>query len=211
VDAQPLDEMNDAALDRELQAIVGAEPSPGFVAAVRARIAGEAASRSRFTVWTVATSALGVAAIVILSVGVMRPHSAAQPAALLDARQLVPIVEIPRIGPPMRSAVGGPPRGHVVVLTRDKASSIVAPSVQSAGVRESTVRNASTDAEVLVDWREVAALRAFFDRARRGGVDLTAIVAPPTAAADINQLHDIYIAPIAFESMIGSDEKGVQQ
>ena len=72
---------------------------------------------------------------------------------------------------------------------------------------------AATEPEVLVDPREAAALRAFFERARSGRVELTAIVEPPASPlVDPTQVHAIYIAPIAFDPVIdGTAEKGVRQ
>jgi hypothetical protein len=70
----------------------------------------------------------------------------------------------------------------------------------------------STEPEVLVDPREAAALRAFFARARSGDVELAAIMAPAaTPPAGSDDVHDIYIAPIAFEPVIGAEDKGVRQ
>ena len=62
------DEMTDAALDRELQAMLGVGPSADFAARVRTRIADEPArSRSWFGAWWFAVPAAALAVVAIVA------------------------------------------------------------------------------------------------------------------------------------------------
>ena len=200
-------EMSDAALDRDLRSMLAVDPPPEFAARVRARLASES-DRSPWwrSTWTFAASAVAIAAIVLVAVvaprmvrrgdRAYRPGTASRP--LVSGGQAAADARVPK-----------PASGRDARTSPDRA----AVSRKAAAVRPAPVRAAAPrEPEVLVDAREAAALRSFFERARRGNVDLTAIVAPAAAQpTDLNLLHEIYIAPIEFESVIATDEKGVRQ
>src|SRR5689334_19241396 len=71
MDAQRPDEMSDAALDRDLEALLAADPSPAFVARVRTQIAAEATtSRPWFgALTTVLAVAATIAAVIVTIAG----------------------------------------------------------------------------------------------------------------------------------------------
>jgi len=202
-------EMSDAALDRDLRSMLAVEPPPEFGARVRARLASES-DRSPWwrSTWTFAASALAIAAMVLVAMVAPRmvprgeraytPGTPSRP--LVSGGQAAADARVPK-----------PASGRDARFSPDRAA--VSQNAAGAAVRPAPVRTAAPrEPEVLVDPREAAALRAFFEHARRGNVDLTAIVAPAAAQpTDLNLLHEIYIAPIAFESVIATDEKGVRQ
>ena len=202
-------EMSDAALDRDLRYVLAVDPPPEFAARLRARIASESdRSPWRGSTWTFAAGAVAIAAIVLVAIVAPRvaPRGDRADTPRIASRPLVSggrAAEDPRVPKPASGldASTSPERTAVSQKT-------AAPAVRPAPVRAAAPR----EPEVLVDPREAAALRAFFEHARRGNVDLTAIVAPAAAQpTDLNLLHEIYIAPIAFESVIATDEKGVRQ
>jgi hypothetical protein len=67
---------SDASLDREIESLLGAEPSPEFVARVRARIAEEPAP-GRWRAWMIAVPAAAVVAIAVLIVWPSREQAPA--------------------------------------------------------------------------------------------------------------------------------------
>jgi len=196
MDAQRRDEMTDAALDAELQAMLAVDPSPAFAGRVRVQIANRP-SRAWFTGRALAVPLAAVAAVVTVAVAVYR----ASPRPADDRTNLAP--------PPIAA--------HALV--RSPGSLAIGLSGRDVRGVHATARAgesrplATAEPEVLVDPREAAALRAFFARARSGDVALAAILAPAaTPLASSNDFHDIYIAPIAFEPVSGATEdKGVRQ
>jgi hypothetical protein len=60
------DQVNDATLESEIESLLAVEPSPEFVARVRARVAEEPEPRRWWTSWTLAVA--GAVAVVILAV-----------------------------------------------------------------------------------------------------------------------------------------------
>jgi hypothetical protein len=202
MDAPRFDEMSDAALDRDLQALLAADPSPAFVAGVRAQIAANAAtSRTGFAAWGLPLAVAATIALVIVTLagyrGGRRLIIGDRPAALATR--------------PLAHSNTTASVGSLVVDLKRSVSDRLPP--RSTPIVAAPQAVASAEPEVLVDPREAAALRAFFARARSGDVELAAIMAPPsTPQADSNDLHNIYIAPIAFEPVIGAaEDKGVRQ
>jgi hypothetical protein len=216
MDAQrPGDEMTDAALDRELQAMLGVDPSPEFVARVRTRVAGlPAPARPWPGGWTLAASLAAAVAIAFVTSGVLREAAPRREANPPREANRTRVADPAREATPHRDA----PPTRESNRTRDAGSTrearMKAPRVDS-DVRgaATSAPPATTEPDILVDPREAAALRAFFERARSGEVELTAIVAPSASPlVDPTRVDDIYIAPIAFDPVIdGAAEKGVRQ
>jgi len=65
--------VSDAALDREIETILGVDPSPGFVPRVRARIADAPAPTAWRFGWT-ALAAVAMTAAIVLTLSLTRPH-----------------------------------------------------------------------------------------------------------------------------------------
>ena len=202
MDAPRFDEMSDAALDRDLQALLAADPSPAFAARVRTRIAAQAAtSRTWFAAWgAVVVVTATIAAVIVTLAGYRagRGHVIGDRPATLATRPLP------------HSTTAATASSLVAGLERRVSDRLPAQPRPIVAAPQAIV---SSEPEVLVDPREAAALRAFFARARRGDVELAAIMPPAsTPPAGSNDVHDIYSAPIAFEPVSGgAEDKGVRQ
>ena len=217
MDAPRFDEMSDAAIDRDLQALLADDPSPAFVARVRTQIAAEAATaRTWFAAWgplLVGTATIALMIVTVVGYRGSRERAADHHQPALPTRPFPVGGAAHEIGSLVAGLRGG-------VLDRSETTSPVA-ALESAAAAQQTIRRpvatpravAAAEPEVLVDPREAAALRAFFARARSGDVELAAIMpltsTPPPSSHDV---HDIYIAPIAFEPVISAvEDKGVRQ
>ena len=201
MDAQRLDEMSDAALDRDLQALLAADPSPAFVARVRTQIAADAATAHPWLAsWSGVLAIAATVAVVIITLAGYRgsrgKRVGERPAAL-STRPILVSASPAGVG---LLVAGLQSRVLDRLPRRSRQMTVATPLAVPAG-----------EPEVLVDPREAAALRAFFARARSGDVALAAIMEPTaTPPADSKDVHDIYIAPIAFEPVIGAaEDKGV--
>jgi hypothetical protein len=113
------DPLNDAALEREIEALLSVEPSPGFVARVRSRVAEEPASSGWGWRWPIAAVATAMALIVV-GVALWRPterlasSASTPPTRAADGSVTAPVVAVPRDEP-------------VVALTRRQPTRVVVP------------------------------------------------------------------------------------
>ena len=122
------EQMNDASFDREIESLFAVEPSPEFVARVRARVADETPHRS-WVGWhlTVAVASLALAAIVASAT--LLPHDGASRTGEQARTTVVkPIPSPPRAVEPERiasAAVAESPRPRNTHLT-PRATDVVA-------------------------------------------------------------------------------------
>jgi hypothetical protein len=200
MDARYADEVTDAALDRDLQALLDTAPSPGFVARVRTRIADQPArQRSWFGVWMLGGSAAAIAAIAIVAVNVGRVGTAHRPSATLDARRL-PDLRVPLV------ASG---------LNRQFDIAGVPPESQPERVnpRRAGIPAKPVEPEILVDPREAAAIRAVIFGTRDGRIDLAAVASASTPSVmELPPVTDIEIPAITIDPIApGTGEEGVRQ
>lgn len=173
----------DAAIDRELQALLAVDPSPGFTARVRARIADDPATRAAWfprALVVAATAAVVIVAIVVarqLSEGPASERSAkaialheSRSIALLDARPLPPVLPVLPLQPfpPIQPLRPVPPR---------------------------------SDPEILIDAREASALRSLIRRAGDGRIDVRLVF------TNLAPLEDVSIEPIVIVPL----EEGARQ
>ena len=178
------------AVDRELRALVSVDPSPQFLARVRTRIADEPPPAAPWFSWKLAGSIAAVAAaVVVVMLARWSSHDAAprQPAPLLVATAL----------PDTSTTIAGLERRAVVREPRTVPAAASHPESAPAA-----------PAEVLIDAREAAALRALIAGVRAGRVDLAPILntAAPTVM-DLPPVSEIAIQPIAIDPL----EQGVRQ
>lgn len=200
MDAHRRDPMSDAALDRELQAILDVDPSPEFAARVRARIA-----EPRRSAWWPPAFALGAvvaAAALLIAVVVLRslPRGTRSEIAPLAARALASAtVETPDLLA-RRSSVRVPPES----AQRSADARPRAATAQTIAAREP---------EILVDPREAAAIRAVIARARGGRIDLAPVLRASTPAAmDLGPVVDIAIPAITIDPIAPAPgAEGVRQ
>jgi hypothetical protein len=202
MDAERRGEVTDATLDRELQAVLGVDPSPEFVARVRTRIANEPSLAATWLgAWTIFGSAVAVAAIVLIAVVVSRDtrRNAPSPPPVLDSRSAT------------LSAWTAPDlKGRSLAGFDRRAPSRGGP--ETAGLHQ-PARPRSAEAAVLVDPREAAALRALIVGTRDGRIDLTPMVnASAPSVMELPPVVDIQIPAITIDPIgPGTGEEGVRQ
>jgi hypothetical protein len=173
-------------LDRELATALTVDPSPEFVARVRAQIAHSPAPADRnLSMMLVATGSAMLVLVIVLALGrVGRNASASAPIEKPAAA--------PRSGTASVSAHG--------TLSR-------AGRVAKAGV----IRR--KDPDVLVPAHEAMALRELFAAVRDGRVDLTALVEDPSYTVVETDLRgETVIPPVSLELVQGmTNSEGARQ
>jgi hypothetical protein len=194
---QPDDALNDAALDRELRRALSVDPSPEFVARVRMRVANEPARMPWRASWGFAMSA--VAAIVMVAIVVRwvdRGRSPVTDTPLLAARAVTP-------------SVGSLLATDSYAISTFRRT-VSAPAEAGHYVRRDAAR--ASEAEVLLDPRETAALRALIRGVRSGRLDLTPVLRASTPTAmELPPVTDVVIAPLAIEPLAPTGAEGVRQ
>jgi hypothetical protein len=176
-------------IDDEIRSALKVDPSPEFVARVRARVASEpelSAWRWSWTVASVAALAAGVAIAFVISrptplgsstVGEAQTAIAGlKPGATFEASGAAPQR---RVAQPFRAAI------------------------EDATPKPAVVADASNATEdVLIDPREQLALRQLIAGVRAGRVDLSAAQnSTTTRPADLEPVTDIVIAPLTIEPL----------
>ena len=178
--------MTDAALDREIARVLGVDPSPGFAARVRQRIASEPAPAGWRAAWIVAAAGALAAVAVVVLIASRPPRAAPATAVPLQARSIEGVGMLPDTG---GAALSGA-RGEAAARTRHLGRSVPAAVGQRAGTGEP---------EILVDPREARAIRAFFEGVRDGRIDLTPLLAVVPSHGEPEPVGDIHIAPIVLD------------
>lgn len=188
-------EMTDRALDRELQSILAADPSPEFVARVRTRIASEPQRSAAWSMWMFAAAAAAVVAIaVVVSRGVPREGAAASKP--LASRVLTPMAFV------VSDINRRPMLSHA----------LPGPSPRAASLAATAMPQRAPD-EILVDPREAAAIRALIRRVRTGGIDLAPVLNASTPTAmELAPVVEITILDIAIDPIAPAPgAEGVRQ
>jgi hypothetical protein len=161
--------MNDDELKREIEEALSVDPSPQFVARVRARIGG-LKERSRTLAawirWGVAGTGLTVAAIVILVVG-LRPAEIVVP-------QSVPMVQ--------ERITAMPAIAQAPAVARRSAPQRKTPT--------------ATAPEILIDPREMAAFRKFVDDVQESRIDVRQLIELQRKATESLTIEDIALMPL---------------
>jgi hypothetical protein len=184
--------MSDAALEREIQAALAVDPSPEFLARVRARIATEVVSAPWHIRWDFITAGVALASLLAATFfwadqerlgGEAEQDS---PAAIL--RSEAPLVAIPpaTVEPPAASPA-------TAVPTRTVAESAI-----TDGTRASA-RDSIPVPEVVIAPEETAGLRSFMALVSDGRFDSSMLGEQDAAASD--QADGIVIEPIAIEPL----------
>jgi hypothetical protein len=195
--------MTESVVDREMQTMLAVDPSPEFVARVRARIAEESHSSRWWTSWTFA--AVAAAAAVAIAAFVARPAEQTTSPA--------------RVAPDIASAVTGPAKAGGSVPPREQPTSTQHAAQQHlrsdsrrAGRGPAQTGSHAPDhiqnAEILIDARESAALRALILGIHSGAVDLQPVfrLSAPSAM-ELPPIGEIAIQPITIDPL----EEGVRQ
>ena len=208
MDARHADDVTDAALDRDLQAMLDVAASPALVARVRTRIANEPSPAPQwFGLWTIVSSAVAVAAVAIVAVAIGRGARTGEPSGLraLDSRSAA-------FSPWTAPDLNG----------RALARSAGSEAARAGGPPTPAVRrlpaHARAEPEILVDAREAAALRALIAGTRDGRIDLAAVASASTPSVmELPAVTDIEIPAIAIDPITSDPsapepgEEGVRQ
>jgi hypothetical protein len=198
----PANSVNDDILTRDLERALAVDPSPEFVARVRARIAEEPSPASPPFGWLFAGVAIAaVAAAVVLAVFVDSPARQTAPATapLLASRSITSSIVVPDVGP----AKAGP---HEDRGLREGAGPRTPSFVGSGFSRTYTMPG---EPAILIDAREMMALQRLIAGVRDARVDLTPLLKEATAAPMVLQPIDgLVIPPITIEPLVPGGVEG---
>ena len=194
-------EMTDAALDRELQSLLDVDPSPAFVARVRARIADEP-PRSAWWPPAFVLGGLAAAAALVIVVAVSRSVPRGTPS------------DVPPLA--SRALASAPIEMPDVVARRSSVRMATQAVPRGAHAHADTTTGeiiAARQAEVLVDPREAAAIRAVIVRARGGRIDLAPVLQASTPTAmDLGPVVELAIPEITIDPIAPAPgAEGVRQ
>lgn len=181
-------------LEREIERALAVDPSPEFVARVRQRISSERVPSGWRATWIVAGAGALAAGAIVLIVVSRAPQTAPAPPTL-TAR-----------------SIGGSGRLQEDVRA-DQHVRTIAPrgrDVVTMGGHIDPHRR-DHEPEVLIDAREAAALRALYEGASIGRIDLTPLAALIARVAAPAEPPDLVIPPIAIEPLTPENGEGVRQ
>lgn len=184
--------MNDEALEREIEAALGVDPSPEFLPRVRARIASERMQEGGLwaTSWRWAGVAVAVATVAVIAVWTLRDPSPAPREA-----RITPPSEV--AAPSIQPERPEPSRAASPVEARRAVS---APAIRMASSDPRPV--AAVQPEVLISADEAAALTQLFTAIGNRRIeasalpDLQSALKPPAPIEEI-ALDPITISPLA--------------
>jgi hypothetical protein len=173
-------------IDEEIREALDVDPSPEFLARVRARIAAEPAPSTWRWSWGLA-AACALAASVLVTV-VPRPHEA-KPVTAVPAP---PSAIAERSSAAAVSSGGGETRKSPVGPRPIRAV--------TQHARSAAVRIPKSEPELLIDQREMQTLRRLIEGVRIGRIDLTASQNSRShGPAELEPVADIVIAPLTIE------------
>jgi hypothetical protein len=186
--------MSDAALEREIEAALDVDPSPEFLARVRARVATEVVSAPWHIRWDFITAGVALASVLAFVMFFRADQErlggeAEQggPAAIL--RSEAPVVAIPpaTVDPPAASPA-------TAVPTRTVPESAIADGTRASA------RDSIPVPEVVIAPEETAGLRSFMALVSDGRFDSSMLGEQQDATAP-DQADEIVIEPIAIEPL----------
>jgi hypothetical protein len=135
MDGRRIDAVTDESLDREMESLLAVEPSPDFLARVRARVAEEPLPRRWRTSWMFASAAAVAAAVVALLAWPASEQAPSRPAPvepphIVDAGRAIvsaPVTQPSPVPKPVSVSAGA------AVPAPDRAIDIALPEVMIAG------------------------------------------------------------------------------
>jgi hypothetical protein len=191
--------MNDAGLERDIERALAVDPSPEFVARVRARIAEEPARSSRRFGWLFAgVAATAVATASAIAIFVLSPARPISPpnAPHLASRSITSSIVVPDVGP-----TAGPAKAGYYVRTATGRGDSNRYVVSGFSRTDTTA-----DSEPLFDPRETMALQRLIAGVREARVNLAPLLKEPPMAPQ--PLEDLVIAPITIEPLVPGGVEG---
>lgn len=209
------DARNRSAIDREIEAALSVDPSPEFVARVRARVANDPAPVGWRLPWLITVAGAAAAAVVILVVvshpgqragaGLVNraPLSAKATSEGAVAQPPAVLVEQPRV-----AESDAKTKRPAVVASGFPGLSVV----EGSRTRDVASSSGRTEPEILIDAGEARALRRLLEGVRVGRIDVTILpLEPPQVMTTIQSLGEI--PPIRPIEPLGQAAQGagVQQ
>ena len=191
-------ELTDETLEKDIEAALGVDPSPGFLPRVRARIANERMQDGWF--WSAsrwARVAAVVTAVAFIAVWTLRdPSRPSRPAHVVDTP---PVESTP---PPVDSALPAP---ALVASSVESSKPVSAPVARA----ERSTRNPAVVArpEVLVSLDEAAALRQLIGAIAARQVEAMDIPRLAAESAPLPMIEEIVLEPIKLSPLDGLESE----
>ena len=179
-----VDAMNDPSLDREIESLLATEPSPEFVARVRARVAQEPEPAGWRASWMFAAATAVAAAIVVL---IVWPSSEPAPSSRTP-------IDVPRIAKSVETIAPLP-------LPESQPAGRPAAVVRPVAVSVGGERGIDIDLpDVVLAENEVRTFASLVARIRESGFDVAVPTAPdldrPLEIKELPAVEPIEIEPI---------------
>jgi hypothetical protein len=181
-------EVTDETLEKDIEAALGVDPSPGFLPRIRARIANERIQEGWFwsASWRWARVAAVVTAVAVIAVWTLRdPSRAPRQPHVVDTP---PVESTP---PPVDSALPAP---ALVASSAESSKPVSAPVARA----ERSTRHPAVVArpEVLVSLDEAAALRQLIGAIAARQVEAMDIPRLAAESAPLPMIEEIVLEPI---------------
>lgn len=191
MDGHERDALTDATLDREIDAALDVQPSPEFLARVRARVSAEHVASPWASGRLLAGAGLVAAGVVVLVVVLPWPVREPGPAIPEQAREVRPAsVEPVAPGPAVAPTVDASVR-HA----ERPSGTPAAPVRRAARVEE------RREPEVLISQDEAAALRRLFAAIGQGRVDPSALPSLESGSGPMAPIEELVVDPIAVSPL----------
>ena len=191
-------ELTDETLEKDIEAALGVDPSPGFLPRIRARIANERMREGWF--WSAsrwARVAAVVTAVAFIAVWTLRdPSRPSRPAHVVDT----PPVESTPL--PVDSALPAP---ALVASSAESSKPVSAPVARA----ERSTRHPAVVArpEVLVSLDEAAALRQLIGAIAARQVEAMDIPRLAAESAPLPMIEEIVLEPIKLSPLDGLESE----
>ena len=191
--------MSDEALEREIEAALGVDPSPEFLPRVRARVASEQMHRGWYwsTGWRWAGVAAVVTAVAVIAVWTLRDPSRAPREAHLTG---TPPVE--SITPSVEPALPAP---ALVTSSAESQKPVSAPVARTSRLTHTPV--VVKRPEVLISLDEAVALRQLIVAIAARQVQATDIPQLAAALAPLPTIEEIVLEPIELSPLDGLESE----
>jgi len=191
-------ELTDGTLEKDIEAALGVDPSPGFLPRIRARIANERMQEGWFwsVSWRWARVAAVVTAVAVIAAWTLRdPSRAPREAHIMDT----PVESTP---PPVDSALPAP---AVVASSAESPEPLSAPVARA--VRSTRTPAVVAPPEVLVSLDEAAALRQLIGAIAARQVDATDFPQLAAESALLPMIEEIVLEPIELRPLDGLESE----
>jgi hypothetical protein len=192
-------ELTDETLEKDIEAALGVDPSPGFLPRIRARITNERMQEGWFwsVSWRWARVAAVVTAVAVIAAWTLRdPSRAPREAHIMETP---PVESTP---PPVDSAF---PAATLVASSAESPKPLSAPVARA--VRSTRTPAVVARPEVLVSLDEAAALRQLIGAIVARHVEATDIPQLAAESAPLPMIEEIVLEPIELRPLDGLESE----